>query len=569
MYLGQMKETVEMFAAAISKVLDVDVMIVDKDLNRVGNTFRYPDEIPIRRMSIIGKVISTGEMLTIDDKENYYVCKNCPEINECDITGFIGVPIFFHEEVVGAIALIIPNRNNSSLYKNFRNSKDFLEKMADLLSSKIQNIVDYNNLNLIKKEREIIMDSMEDAIFSIDELGYITYYNKAFIRYFQAEGDLTASRLFDIIDHPVMKECFEKRVGLSNKMIYVEINSKPLYGFLFATSIMIGGFFKGMLFNFKSLSRVNHALNNLTNMTGATFAKISDTTSERMKQTLTEAKKLAVSDQIILIQGEENCGEDLLVQSIHNFSNRSESSFLKTDCSYHPVNVLEKEIFGYENAPDMSERMGKIMLSHKGTLYFYKINELSLYLQKRLTSFIKTKVIGYNNSPEVKIDTRLIFFSSEPLVDLVGEGKFDEELFYWIGSNPLSIPSLRERRGDLPLLIQHYLQYFSKKIGFPTPTLDADVLSVLYNYDWPENLKDLEKVTEKIVFQAKGGLVTTADIPYLSSGSPKKKVQSIDEMEQEYIASMLASDKSKEEIARLLNISRGTLYRKIKKYNLI
>jgi Transcriptional regulator containing PAS, AAA-type ATPase, and DNA-binding domains len=568
MYLGQMKETVEMFAEAISKVLDVDVMIVDKDLNLVGNTFRNPGEPPIRRMSIIGRVISSGEMLTIDDKSNYYVCKNCPDIKECEITGFIGVPINFQGEVIGAIALIVPNRNTSALYKNFRNSKDFLEKMADLLSSKVQNIYDYNNLNLIRKEREIIMDSMEDAIFAIDELGYITYYNKKFTGYFHVEGDVTGSSLTDLMDHPVMKKCFEDRTGLSNKLIYVECNGKALYGFLSATSILIGGYFKGMLFIFRSLNRINHALNSLTSQSGITFSKISETVSEKLKHTIREAKKLAVSDQIIVVQSEENCGEELLVQSIHNFSSRSQNSLLKVDCSSYPVGLLEKEIFGYKNAPDMSERMGKIMLSHKGTLYFYKVNQLSLYLQKQITDFIKTKVVGQDDTSKMNIDTRLIFSTTEPLADLVEKGEFNEELYYWIGSNLLRIPPLRERKEDLPALIKHGIEFFAKRLHLPLPILDSELTSRLCAYDWPGNLKELEQIAEKIVFQAKGGLVTVADVPYLPFDPPKKEVKSMDEVERDYIASMLAGDKSKEEIARELNISRGTLYRKIKKYDL-
>jgi sigma-54 dependent transcriptional regulator, acetoin dehydrogenase operon transcriptional activator AcoR len=569
MYLGQMKETVEMFAAAISKVLDVDVMIVDNELNRVGNTFRYPDKpIPIRRMSIIGKVISSGELMTIDDKTNYYVCKNCPDISECEITGFIGVPIFFHKEVVGAIALIVPNRNTNTLYKNFRNSKDFLEKMADLLSSKIQNIYDYNNLNLVKKEREIIMDSMEDALLSIDELGYITYHNTKFTDCFHVESNLIGSNLSEVFEHPVMKECFEKRTDVSNKLIYAEYKGKAFYGFLSATSIVIGGFFKGMLFIFKSLNKYNHAINNLTNKTNATFKQFSETSSEKLKRTLAEAKRLAVSNHIILIQSKENCAEELLAQSIHNFSSRSENCFLKVDCSCLAMNTLEKEIFGYENAPDMSDRMGKIMLSHKGTLYFHQINKLSLFLQQRITSFIKTKMISQSNTAELEVDTRLIFFTSEPLMGLVECGKFDEELYYWIGSKVLTLPSLQEREEDLPTLIRQHLEFFSKQFNSPVPILNSELMSQLCSYDWPNNLKELEQVTEQIVFHSKGGIVTTADVPYLLLDFSPKEVKSMEDMEREYIASMLKSKKSKEEIAKLLNISRGTLYRKIKKYDL-
>lgn len=569
MYLGQMKEACEMFAAAISKVLDVDVMIVDQSLNRVANTFRYPhNPIPIRRMSIIGKVITSGELLTIDDRSNYFVCKNCPDIDECEITGLIGVPIFFHKQVIGAIALIVPNRNTNSLYKNFRNSKDFLEKMADLLASKVQNIYDYEKLNLVKKEREIVMDSMEDAILSVDELGYITYHNKIFSNYFHVETSLAGSNFLSELEHPLMKECFYSRSNLSNKLIYAEYQGKSFYGLLSATSMVINGEFRGMLFLFKSLNKLNYTFNVLTTKTSASFGEFSQTASDKMKRAVAAAKKLAVSDEIIIIQSEGNCGEEILAQSIHRFSSRSEHCFIKVDCTCPAISMLENEIFGNENALDMSGSMGKILLSHKGTLYFHEINELSLYLQKRITNFIKTKKIGQNHLSDIDIDTRMIFFTKVPLLNLLDSGKLDEEFYYWLGANILLVPSLRDRKSDLPKLIETNLAFFANQLGLPVPTLDSALMDALCAYDWPNNLKELEQVAEQIVLRSNGGTVKLEDASYLSFCLTQKAVKSMDDVEREHIASMLAQKKNKEQIAKLLNISRGTLYRKIKKYNL-
>lgn len=569
MYLGQMKETVEMFAIAISKALGVGVVIVDNELNRVSDTTENSKQlIEIRRMSIIGKVISSGEIVVIDDKQSYYVCKNCPDNKRCEITGFIGVPIHFHDEIIGAIALIVPNRNTNAIYKNFRNSKDFLVKMADLLSSKVQNIFDYNNLNLIKKEREVIMDTMGDAIFLVNELGSITYYNKKFTSYFKVENDITGRNFAEFVDFPIIEECIKKRMDTKNKLVCVNYKGKAYYLLFSASSIIMGGMFKGMLFVFRSVSKFNHALNSMTNKTKSKFEILSQTSSNKLKHTLVEAKKLAVSDNIVLIQSEEYCGEELLAEKIHSFSSRSKNCLLKVDCNYHPTSVLETELFGHESSSDMAERLGKIMLSHNGTLFFHEINSLSLYLQKRIVNFIKTKTISQSNTYDTNINTRLIFSTSVQLEKLVETGEFDEELYYWIGSNLLVIPPLRERKEDLPTLLDKHLNYFAQRFGYPVPVLEDELVKKLCKYDWPQNLKELEVITEKIVYNLKGSTVKTSNISCLSLDITKKDEKSMNDVEREHISSMLSSGKSKEEIARVLNISRGTLYRKIKKYNL-
>ncbi len=152
MLLAEMKNDVTKFAEVISKILEVDVLIVDNNLKTISNTYCYPDKpVPIRNTSIISQVISTGKTVAIEDKSGFDTCKDCLDFNECEMKGFICVPIFYKEAVVGAIALIVPDHKISLVFGNVRNSTEFLERMADLLASKVQNGDDYSNLNLIRR----------------------------------------------------------------------------------------------------------------------------------------------------------------------------------------------------------------------------------------------------------------------------------------------------------------------------------------------------------------------------------------------------------------------------------
>jgi len=223
MLLAEIKDSASKFAEVISKTLDVDVLIVDNNLKTVSNTYRYFDKFTlVRRVSIIGQVIATGQVVAIDDKSSFNACKECPDLQECEMVGFLGVPIHYQDRVVGAIALILPKQRVLQIFKDVRNSIEFLERMADLLSSKIQNNDDYNTLNIIKREREVLMDSIADAIVSTDDIGYITYCNKQFMKCFGLNKSCQGQLIRDVIPHKIVSEFLKKQNVIINQVLFLE-----------------------------------------------------------------------------------------------------------------------------------------------------------------------------------------------------------------------------------------------------------------------------------------------------------------------------------------------------------
>ena len=174
MLLARIKGALSKFANTISKMLDVDVLIVDSNLKVVGSTFRYFAQYDvIRRVSIIGQCMTTREVVSIEDRRKFSTCQACPEYETCEMRGLIAVPIVYKDTVVGAIALIIPQQKVAAIFRDVNNSIEFLQNMASLLSSKLQDSDDYSALDVIKQEREILMDEVEYAIVSTDNLGVV------------------------------------------------------------------------------------------------------------------------------------------------------------------------------------------------------------------------------------------------------------------------------------------------------------------------------------------------------------------------------------------------------------
>jgi len=329
MLLAEMKKDVTKFAEVISKILEVDVLIVDNNLKTISNTYCYPNKpTPIHNTSIISQVILTGKTIAIEDKCNYDTCKECLDFKECEMKGFICVPILYKEAVAGAIALIVPEHKISVVFANVRNSIEFLERMADLLANKIQNSDDYSNLNLIKHEREMIMDSIDYAMVSMDEIGYITYYNKRFRHYFGGNEDFCGLFIRDVIPHKYITEFLSNYTEFSDRLIYFEKDSHHFYGFLSCMNISINGSRGGMLFIFKSISDVNTQLAEIGyNNTSITFKSIENGLIPM--QVINEAKRLSVTAKTVLIKGESGTGKELLAKAIHTFSDRAGQYFVR------------------------------------------------------------------------------------------------------------------------------------------------------------------------------------------------------------------------------------------------
>ncbi|HXF42111.1 MAG TPA: sigma 54-interacting transcriptional regulator [Pyrinomonadaceae bacterium] len=308
---------------------------------------------------------------------------------------------------------------------------------------------------------------------------------------------------------------------------------------------------------------------------------------------------LTVSDAstTVLIQGESGTGKELLANLIHYNSDRSSRTFVKINCGAIPESLLESELFGHERGAftdARTRRIGRFEEADGGTLFLDEIGEMSLQAQVRLLRVLQdgefTRVGG---SDVIKTDVRVIAASNVDLEKAVEEGKFRRDLYFRLSAFPIIVPPLRERREDVPLLVIHFLERFKEKTGRYISGISKDAMKALMAYDWPGNVRELENAIERAVIVAAGRKIEAGDLPEsivrgsmeLRASERERRLSaakdgspiglelelpiSLDEAEKILIEATLdytAGDKS--QAARILNIGRKTLYRKIAEYGI-
>jgi transcriptional regulator with PAS, ATPase and Fis domain len=310
------------------------------------------------------------------------------------------------------------------------------------------------------------------------------------------------------------------------------------------------------------------------------FAEIKGV-SEVLQITKNAAERVSKSDATIMLRGESGTGKELFAQSIHNESERRKRPFITINCAAIPENLLESELFGYEKGAftgAAKDKPGRFELAHTGTIFLDEIGDMSLYLQAKLLRVIQEKTIervGANKSQE--IDVRIITATHQNLENLVKVGKFREDLYYRISVIPIFIPPLRERKEDLPLLIEHYMSEFSQEMGRSPKKLSKEVYHTFMEYTWPGNIRELQNVVRHFVELEIGDTVTLQSLP----SSFSQRIENV-QLKAESSVARSTGKINKDEILRLLDrygwntegkkksaqelgISLPTLYRWIKK----
>lgn len=597
MYLAEIKNEVSKFAQAISKILDIDVMIIDSNYNRIANTFRYVDEpAPITRFSMLGEVLYSGRTVAVKDKSDYEHCRNCKDADECVISGLIGVPVFFDNKVVGAIALLVPLNKTSPVFDNLEVSIDFLERMADLLGSKLKNIDDYNKLNVIKKEREIIIETIDDALVFVSDVGEIIYYNHQFANYFKINNDVKGNKITDLLDHFLIKESMMLRKDFSYRTFNYQYKNVSFFGFMSCRNIIINGTDYGALLTFKNINKIYNVLNEITqSKTDITFSDI-ERESPGLGDVIGKAKQLAVTDENILIVSNSDYEKYCLPRAVHNFSNRSRYYFAVVDCADTPHEMLEEEIFGEEEKANQRKRnIGKLRMADRGTIYFENIERLPLYIQKRIVDVLKNQEIKTGSYSTVKLDVRMIFHSSVDLLQLVRKGMFVDELYYRINKNVINVPEFSRRKEDIKIYIDRTIDRLKKSHHKLNLIFCDDALNYLYSYPWDENTCHVERILDFMIYNCENEYITSEDIEkyhsryenniinnYNKENIPKDinensynrkntnyKERTLEEIEKDVLKEMLDKYGCKNEVAKIMGIGRATLYRKLRKFELM
>ena len=299
--------------------------------------------------------------------------------------------------------------------------------------------------------------------------------------------------------------------------------------------------------------------------------------SSAIRKIFEEIKKVAPTKATVLITGESGVGKELVANAIHNFSQRKSKPFIKVHCAALAETLLESELFGHEKGAftgAIERKRGRFELSNKGSIFLDEIGEINQNIQIKLLRVLQEKQIERVGSSEpIDVDTRVIAATNKNLEKEMKEGRFREDLYYRLNVVHIFIPPLRERREDIPLLVDSFVKEFSNENGKEISSIEAKARSAIYNYDWPGNIRQLRNCIESAVVMTSDNILHFEDLPFkektenelikIPVGSTMK------EAEREIIVTTLNHENNnKKRVSDILGIGRKTLYRKLKEYNI-
>ncbi|MBS0631957.1 MAG: sigma-54-dependent Fis family transcriptional regulator [Verrucomicrobia bacterium] len=307
--------------------------------------------------------------------------------------------------------------------------------------------------------------------------------------------------------------------------------------------------------------------------------------SAKLQAVIERVKLVAPSRATILIEGESGTGKELVAQAVHQASPRARAPFVAVHCAALSENLLESELFGHERGSFTGaneRRIGRFESADRGTLFLDEIGEISQSTQVKLLRFLETKAIErVGGSKPIELDVRLVAATNRNLEQQVREGKFREDLFFRLNVVRITMPPLRERAEDVPLLLAHYLKIFSDENGAPPLTLEPGALRTLQSYPWPGNIRELRNFCENAVVLHRGGSLSEYDLdaryrggaaaPSAGAGqgsgasaAPASGSLSVEDNEKRLLREALIKSRgNRTKAAKLMGISRRTLHRKI------
>jgi two-component system nitrogen regulation response regulator NtrX len=300
--------------------------------------------------------------------------------------------------------------------------------------------------------------------------------------------------------------------------------------------------------------------------------------SPKMKQLREQIEMAAKSNGRVLILGESGCGKELVAHILHQDSNRTEKPFIEMNCAAIPQELIESELFGHEKGSftgAFERKKGKFELADEGTLFLDEVGDMSLTTQSKVLRVIETQEFQrVGGSRNIKVDVRIISATNKDLIEEVKKGAFREDLLYRLNVIPIMVSPLRERKEDIPALVEHFLEYFAVEYGQRPKKVSPDAIKILEAYDWPGNIRELRNVIERLVIMTSSNTITaknivvggTARSDYFAFNTLK---EARDSFEKDFITKKLEENSwNISKTAEILDVERSNLHRKIKAYDI-
>lgn len=447
-----------------------------------------------------------------------------------------------------------------------------------------------NQLKVEKTQNELleayeylntVMDSVNAGIFAADTNGVIKAVNNTLCSMLEIEIEkIINKKAVNVLDNWefILGQIKRKNTYENKEIIYFGNKKKNRFDLSVYPIKNKTGDITGTVAIFKDIQNVYNLVNKYTGMSATyTFDDIIGE-SKAILKLKEQAKSISNSPSTVLIQGESGTGKELIAQSIHNNSNRRNNSFVAINCGAIPKSLIESELFGYEEGAFTGAKKGghpgKFELANGGTLFLDEIGEMPLDMQVSLLRVLQEGCVSrLGGNKCTYTDARIIAATNKDLKKEIERGTFREDLYYRLSVIPIYVPPLREREGDIELLIQYFLKVKSVKLEKPIPKVKYDLFEKLIGYNWPGNVREMENCIENIV-NLDGNTsfnFETKNLDYKLYNSVASELEynmcSLDEWEQKAILSCI--DKCNGNIskaAQILGVNRSTLHSKINKY---
>lgn len=431
----------------------------------------------------------------------------------------------------------------------------------------------------------IILNCISDGVLTIDLQGMIQYVNRAMQELLgYPESALIDRRCEKFVqsnicasDDCILRRSLARREKIANfetyivnrdgRRIPVNINTDLLYD--------DEGNMIGIVEVFRDISQIKELKELLTDV--YQFENIV-TRDRRMKEILAILPSVAQSKSTVLIQGESGTGKELIAKAIHNNSLRKDKPFIAVNCAAIPETLIESELFGHVKGAFTGahqDRVGRFELANHGTIFMDEIGDMSLSTQAKLLRVIQDeKFERVGGSKTIEVDVHIIAATNKNLLKAVKEGSFREDLYYRISVFPITLPPLRDRKEDIPLLITHFIEKFNREMKKSINNIVPQAMKVLMNYFYPGNIRELRNIIEHAFVCSRGNTILPEHLPReLVYANEHLEIapegSSLNKVEKEWIIAVLEKAGWRyQEAARLLGISRTTLWRKLKAYGI-
>lgn len=460
-----------------------------------------------------------------------------------------------------------------------------------------------NYVKELNKELDAIVESSYDGLFITDGNGITLRYNKAFEQLTLIDTNEYRGKSVEeikrngIISDPVTLHVLEQKKSIT---VMQESQSGKLTLTTGNPVFDANGKIIRVVCNVRDITELNLLKQELEKEQGLSqhyetqlkALKLKYTGSEKMVVTSTRMRnlidmviRLATVDSTVLITGESGTGKELIAETIHSNSARKDKPLIKVNCGAIPENLLESELFGYEGGAFTGAKKegkpGVIALAAGGTLFLDEIGEIPFNLQVKLLRFLQSKEftrVGGESS--ITVDVRIVTATNRHLLEMVQQKQFREDLYYRLNVVPVQVPSLRERKEDIPALVAHFLQVFNRKYNM-NKKISPGVVDSLMRYDWPGNVRELENLIERLVVITIKDIITTEDLPShlcdsTDLNSPYVMVsgivplrEAVESVEKQLLEKAYAKYRTTRQMAQELKVDASTVVRKAAKYKIL